>query len=312
MRIKQKLSLEEVLDKIPKDPIKGHTLIFAGESVPSDTDNLILYKNKGVICQGCGIVGTHFYVEKFGYGNKTYNFWHLNLYAKKSGGKEVLMTKDHIVPKCNGGKNDLENYQTMCERCNTKKGKRGMQEFLNTRQKEKVKIASSEIELTYKQRTMFRLKERYGIEVNIDELEELAERAKNGSILCDLSHNKSIRAFKHANKFVNAIYNSEYKIIETVIEEDYEKVKFDYLPVFITKDFAENEYSEIQRSVQKEYVIKETDRDTAIEFQNSTYREILFAMWKGKNASRLIWHRVKDKFNKIHKIEKCTQSTHTS
>lgn len=310
MRIKQKLSIEEVLEIVPKEPIKGHTLTFAGESVPSDTDNLILYKNKGITCQGCGIVGTHFYVEKFGYGNKTYNFWHLNLYAKKSSGKEVLMTKDHIVPKCHGGKNDLENYQVMCERCNTKKGQKGMQEFLNNRQKSQVKTPSVDIETSYKQRTLSRLKERYGIEINHDTLDNLTELVLSGQILCDLSSNKSIRAFQYANKIVNAVYNSEYKIIETVIEEDYEKVKFEYLPVFMTKEFAEREYNEIYQNVQREFIIKESEKETAIEFQKSEYRSILFAMWKGKNYSRLIWSKVKEKFNNIHK--ECTQSTHTS
>lgn len=311
MRINQKLSVEEVLEVVQNEPIKGQTLTFAGESVPMDTDNLILYKNKGITCQGCGVIGTHFYVEKFGHGSKTYNFWHLNLYAKKSGGKEVLMTKDHIVPKCHGGKNELENYQVMCEKCNTKKGQRGMQEFINSRQKETPKVTTN-VDLTYKLRTISRLKERYNIETNLDGLEELTELALAGQILCDLSHNKTIRAFQCANKIVNAIYNSEYKIIETVIDEDYEKVKFHYLPVFMTKEFAEREYNEIYQQAQREFVIRESEKDTAIEFQKSEHKSILFAMWKSKNYNRLIWLKVKDKFNKIHKIEKCTQSTHTS
>lgn len=38
-------------------------------------------------------------------------------------GKEVLMTKDHIIPKSKGGANDISNYQTMCKRCNEAKRK---------------------------------------------------------------------------------------------------------------------------------------------------------------------------------------------
>lgn len=50
--------------------------------------------------------------------------FHLNLYAIDENGKEVLMTKDHIIPKSKGGADDISNYQTMCERCNEAKGNR--------------------------------------------------------------------------------------------------------------------------------------------------------------------------------------------
>lgn len=44
--------------------------------------------------------------------------------AIDENGKEVLMTKDHIIPKSKGGADDISNYQTMCERCNEAKGNR--------------------------------------------------------------------------------------------------------------------------------------------------------------------------------------------
>ncbi len=43
---------------------------------------------------------------------------HFNLFSKDG----MLMTKDHIKPKSKGGKNKLSNLQTMCLRCNSKKG----------------------------------------------------------------------------------------------------------------------------------------------------------------------------------------------
>lgn len=48
--------------------------------------------------------------------------YHLNLYAVDENGKEILMTKDHIIPKSKGGKDHISNYQTMCVRCNMTKG----------------------------------------------------------------------------------------------------------------------------------------------------------------------------------------------
>ena len=37
---------------------------------------------------------------------------------------EMMMTKDHILPRSKGGANRLENYQPMCSKCNCKKGDR--------------------------------------------------------------------------------------------------------------------------------------------------------------------------------------------
>jgi len=37
---------------------------------------------------------------------------------------DILMTKDHIVPVSLGGKDSLDNLQTMCYRCNRSKGNR--------------------------------------------------------------------------------------------------------------------------------------------------------------------------------------------
>ena len=48
--------------------------------------------------------------------------FHFNLYALDADGNEVLMTKDHIVPKSKGGEDKGINYQTMCYPCNYVKG----------------------------------------------------------------------------------------------------------------------------------------------------------------------------------------------
>lgn len=47
---------------------------------------------------------------------------HLNLYARDKSGNFILMTQDHILPKCAGGSNSIDNLQTMCSRCNQTKG----------------------------------------------------------------------------------------------------------------------------------------------------------------------------------------------
>lgn len=39
-------------------------------------------------------------------------------------GAKGIMTKDHIVPRSKGGKNDRSNYQILCSNCNTIKAAR--------------------------------------------------------------------------------------------------------------------------------------------------------------------------------------------
>jgi 5-methylcytosine-specific restriction endonuclease McrA len=72
----------------------------------------------GITCVCCGIEGRYFALER---DYKSARF-HFNLYAIDADGDEILMTKDHIVPKSKGGKNHLSNYQPMCVTCNRDKG----------------------------------------------------------------------------------------------------------------------------------------------------------------------------------------------
>lgn len=49
---------------------------------------------------------------------------HLNLYHQSRRGALFLMTQDHILPRSRGGKDHIDNLQTMCDSCNGKKGNR--------------------------------------------------------------------------------------------------------------------------------------------------------------------------------------------
>jgi 5-methylcytosine-specific restriction endonuclease McrA len=72
-----------------------------------------LFLKKGFDCICCGIKGTHFSLERF----NDQTSYHLNLYAN-----DVMMTKDHRLPKSKGGKDDIDNLQPMCSTCNELKG----------------------------------------------------------------------------------------------------------------------------------------------------------------------------------------------
>jgi len=69
-------------------------------------------------CVCCGRAGTVMMlnVHRFYYSRA-----HFNLYAVE-GDKLILMTKDHIIPKSQGGTDNLNNLQTLCAKCNNMKG----------------------------------------------------------------------------------------------------------------------------------------------------------------------------------------------
>lgn len=103
------------------NPIKTTLEItIAGETIYALSDRYKTFFTKGYTCSKCGLTGQFFALEKPIDSQR----YHLNLYAIDKNGKEILMTKDHIIPKSKGGKNRIENYQPMCEKCNSKKGNR--------------------------------------------------------------------------------------------------------------------------------------------------------------------------------------------
>lgn len=135
IRFPKKYSLEEVFSVIeyksddikylpdpskvlfrPLDWVKKRRM-FDGHNVKLTSSRLRLFALKGTTCVACGVVGSFFVKERC---RDTENY-HLNLYAIKNG-MEILMTKDHILPKSLGGKNHIDNYQTMCTHCNNQKG----------------------------------------------------------------------------------------------------------------------------------------------------------------------------------------------
>lgn len=122
---KERYSIEEVLSKAKPfmhlNKSKQETKAdFDGDSMKMASDRYKCFINSGIKCVCCGIRGRYFYKEK-DRGQKR-EVYHFNLYALDSDGNEIMMTKDHIIPKSKGGKDKLDNYQTMCSNCNEAKG----------------------------------------------------------------------------------------------------------------------------------------------------------------------------------------------
>ncbi len=119
---KETYSIEKVHDKV-KDVLfeKDKRLAkvdFDGDLIKGNSQRYQIFFTKGCKCVVCGIEGKYFAKEKH-IQDKSY---HLNLYAVDDNGDEILMTKDHILPRSKGGINDISNYQTMCKLCNEAKG----------------------------------------------------------------------------------------------------------------------------------------------------------------------------------------------
>jgi hypothetical protein len=96
------------------------TVDIDGNLIFALSDRYKLFFTKGYACCECGLAGQYFALEHS--RNNKNERCHLNLYSLDSEGNEILLTKDHIIPKSENGKNNLSNYQVMCEPCNSKKG----------------------------------------------------------------------------------------------------------------------------------------------------------------------------------------------
>lgn len=79
------------------------------------------FRVNGLECKHCGVKGEFFALEK-DFCNRNSNRAHFNLYGYTVFGAEVMLTKDHIMPKSKGGANHIDNYQVLCSKCNVRKG----------------------------------------------------------------------------------------------------------------------------------------------------------------------------------------------
>lgn len=130
-------TIEEVLSKRCDVNVKDENskVDYDGDLIKMNSHRYEVFAVKGLKCVCCGLEGTYFVKEK-SIGSIGYHF---NLYAINEHGHEILMTKDHIIAKKNGGANHISNYQTMCTKCNNKKGALSQEEF-EAQQKSKLKL----------------------------------------------------------------------------------------------------------------------------------------------------------------------------
>jgi len=93
--------------------------VFEGYRVRLDSLRYQVFK-QGRVCARCGLAGTFFLLQHATDGGPE-DRAHFNLYARRSDGELVLMTKDHTHPQSKGGRDHVSNLRTMCFPCNLKK-----------------------------------------------------------------------------------------------------------------------------------------------------------------------------------------------
>jgi|SRR5665213_962890 len=95
---------------------------FDGDRISIVSERYYVFSTS-LTCVSCGLTGSYFAKEQTHRKTGITLDWHFNLYAiQLDPWREVLMTKDHIVPVSLGGEDDLDNLQTMCAPCNIRKG----------------------------------------------------------------------------------------------------------------------------------------------------------------------------------------------
>lgn len=108
--------IEDVLPFITKeDSRKTYTAEGKEYQVRMNSDRYFVFLTS-LKCVSCGLEGTKMMLEL----NPGDNAPHFNLYAVENS-RLVLMTKDHIIAKSQGGLNELQNYETCCAICNNLK-----------------------------------------------------------------------------------------------------------------------------------------------------------------------------------------------
>lgn len=110
--------LEDVLpyiadDAADRDKFVDYVIDGVTYEVRMGSDRMRLLK-RCPRCICCGLEGIQFQLEL---PPKTVRP-HFNLYGIDTKGEQVMLTKDHIMPKSAGGNNHPKNLQTLCCVCN--------------------------------------------------------------------------------------------------------------------------------------------------------------------------------------------------
>jgi HNH endonuclease len=107
---------EDIFPYLQKKFKKQYQVGEQTHEVRMDSLRYFVFKNS-LVCAACGLQTTKVFLEINLYDKSP----HFNFYAEEDG-KLILMTRDHILPKSKGGRDELSNLQCHCCICNNLKG----------------------------------------------------------------------------------------------------------------------------------------------------------------------------------------------
>jgi 5-methylcytosine-specific restriction endonuclease McrA len=94
------------------------TILLSGFKVKVSNLRLRTFARPGgTVCASCGLEGKWFVVEVRGKDSNA----GLQLYGLNAKGESIRLTLDHVIARSRGGRNRLDNTQTLCEPCNALK-----------------------------------------------------------------------------------------------------------------------------------------------------------------------------------------------
>ena len=125
--ISEHFNIDEVMSFVEANHLFSHSdatatdCLFHGYKTYMEFSACEVWKqNKNNLkCITCGTEAKYFKLHEHQMKDNTFYF---QLYGINEFGGEVQFTKDHVMPKSLGGKNNISNYQVMCKICNGIKG----------------------------------------------------------------------------------------------------------------------------------------------------------------------------------------------
>lgn len=288
---KKVYSLDEVIPFVSLDG-KFAVKEYDGVLMPMDWDTLQVLKIKGCTCVSCGAEADFVAMERTPGPKKTiYNDWHFNVYAKDYIGREILMTKDHILAKANGGLDEMDNYQPMCSVCNTRKGVLPQRYF--------EAVVNDDFDDYNLKHTIKRAQERWGIEIDKSDFAKMTRQIREGDDEILYRKNKSTTYREVLVKGVNKVvlYSNKHGII-TALDDSVKLAIEKSVPWWAQQDVESSieEYDDIISICESEYQERESPREYAEYFKTCRYPKVMFSMWKDHESDKfkeIVWAQVK-------------------